>query len=72
MEALATEEQGTCKSCVSLFKMLNEKVKLQHNEIFLYLQYCKLLRDNGKGAEDWMVQLRIKVNQYIHWEHNRW
>ena len=64
--------QDICKSSTGLFKMLNEKFKLQHNETILSLQYRKLLRDNSKSVPEWMGWLIIGKIECKYQEDNRW
>ena len=63
IETLTTEKQEMCKNSTDLFQILNIKFKPQHNEIILSLHYCILLSDINESAEEWMDQLRIKVNK---------
>ena len=34
--------------------MLNEKLKPEHNETLLSLQYCKLSRKSEQSVKEWM------------------
>ena len=49
---------------MTLLEVLSDKFKPQHNETVLSLQYCKLTREQNENAEDWMVNLIIKENEY--------
>ena len=60
-----------CKCSVGLFQNFNVKFKPEHNEICPSLHYCKLLGDISVSAEEWMDQLRIKVNEGKYQKHNR-
>ena len=51
---VTNSEKEACKTKEELFKMLNEKFKLQHNKTILSLQYCKLSRNNEGTMQEWM------------------
>ena len=40
---------GTC-----LFNILDAKLKPQHNDTVLLLQYCKLSKDKNESVKEWM------------------
>ena len=44
-----------------LFEVLSEKFKLQ-DETILSHQYYKLTREQNKNTEEWMDQIKLKVN----------
>ena len=40
---------------------LTDKLRPQHNKTVISLQYCKLSRQSGENAEDWVGRLKIAV-----------
>ena len=48
---------------MALFEVLSEKFKPKHNETILPLQFCKLIRQQNKNADEGMGHLRIKANE---------
>ena len=44
VQTLNDREQEKCKTSSGLFEVLSEKLRLQHNETILTLQYCNLVR----------------------------
>ena len=63
METLNNEEWEKCKTNTGLYDVLSEKLKPQHNEMILSLQYCKLTREPNKHAKESMGHIRIDVNE---------
>ena len=51
-----------CNRLEGLLDILNNKFQLQHKTI-KSLQYCKLCRQAGKIAEEWVGRLRIAVGE---------
>ena len=58
-----TQAEEKCEMSKGLFKTLNDKFKLQYNEIIKSLQFCKLCRQANKSAKEWMVKLRIAATE---------
>ena len=51
MQTINGEENEKCKTSMSLFEVLSEKFRSQHNETTLSLQYCKV-RQQYKNAKE--------------------
>ena len=45
---LDNEEKEKCRTIAWLFEVLSEKIKAQHNETILSLQYFKLTREQNQ------------------------
>ena len=61
IESLASEEKDTCSTLEGLFKILTNKFRLQFNETIISLQFCKLSRQDGENAEEWIGRLRLST-----------
>ena len=48
---LTNAKEDTCKSSTSLFDVLREKFRLQHNELILSLHYSKLQRKENESSQ---------------------
>ena len=59
LEALIQAEQEACKTVENLFETLNNKLRLQHYETILSLQYFKINTCNNENAEEWMGRLYL-------------
>ena len=42
---------------------IDDKLKTQHNETVLSLQYCKLAREQNENDKEWMGHLRLKASE---------
>ena len=60
MQALNVKEARKVQTSMGLFEVLSEKCRGQHNETVLSLQYCKIITEQRKNAEEWMGCLRIR------------
>ena len=57
IESLKSEEKDMCSTLEGLFKIFTNKFKQQFNETIKSLQFCKLSRQDGENAEEWMGRL---------------
>ena len=49
---LNDSENEKYMTSLGLFEVLSEKLKRQHNEIMLSLQYCELIREENESTEE--------------------
>ena len=49
---------------MGIFEVLNEKCKLQHKAKILFLQYCKIIRQQSRNSKERTGHLRMKANTY--------
>ena len=71
IESLTSDEKDTCSTLEGPFKILTNKFKLQFNETIKLLQFCKLSRQDGENAEEWMDSLRLSTIECNYKEINR-
>ena len=57
LESLTCEENIMCSTLEVLFKTLANKFTLQFSETIKSLQFCKLSRQDGESAEEWLGRL---------------
>ena len=63
IQTLNDNKKENFKTSAWLVQMLTEKIKPQHNETILLLQYSKLIREGKEVADKWMDFLSIKENE---------
>ena len=71
-QALIQAEQEAFNITENIFETLTNKDKLQFNEAFKSLQYCKLNRHNSENVEEWMKRCRIAAKECNYQESDRW
>ena len=72
VQKLAEEKIEKFKSSVAILNIPNDKLRCQHNETILSLQYCKLSREEHESAKDQMGQLGIKANECKYKKYDRY
>ena len=71
IHTLTNTEKDACKSTIGLFDVLKWKFWLQHNEMILSLQYCKLHGKENESTKEWIERLCIKAAKCNYKEHER-
>ena len=54
IESLTHAEKDTCSPLEGLFKIISNTFRPQFNKMIKSVQFCKLSRQNGENAEEWM------------------
>ena len=61
MESLTHAEKDTCSTLEGSFQILTIKFRPWFNETIKSLQFCKLSRQDGENAEEWMGRLWLSA-----------
>ena len=64
-------EKDTCNTLEDLLEILTNQFRPQFNKTIKSLQFCKLSRQNGENAEEWMGRLWLSVIECNYKQLNR-
>ena len=71
IQTLPSTEKKCMQNCDKTIQCTRRIFRLQHNEMILSLQYCKLHRKEKESAQNCMSWLHIKAAESDYKEHGR-